>query len=477
MDKKKENKLRPLENMGKIPPQDTEMEQAVLGCILMDSEALIIVIDLLTVQSFFDPKNAIIFGEIYNLFLEQYPIDILTVTSRLKNNGKLEEAGGPGYISFLTNRIGSSLNIEFYARIVAEHAIRRNLINVSQQIFSTSYHTEFDVFDLLSKAEEEIIKISEEYTGKQSLSMLELTKTSILEIERARKNISEISGVPSGLHEIDSITAGWQKKDLIIIAGRPAMGKTALVLSLLRNAAIDSSIPIAVFSLEMSSVQLTKRLISAETEVSSEKMRRGNVSDADLQQIHDKIQRLAVAPIYIDDTPALTILQFKAKAKRMKKQHDVQMIVVDYLQLMTTGSDSNFREQEIAKISGALKQTAKELDLPIIALAQLSRSVETRGGDKRPILSDLRESGSIEQDADLICFLHRPEYYGITADESGESLLGVAEFIVAKHRNGGTGTARMKYIPQYTRFENSTPKPLFNNDLSPNEEFDDFNAF
>lgn len=440
-------------DMGKMQPQAVELEEAVLGALMLEKDALTNVIDILQPQSFYKDAHVRIFSAIQQLFTRSEPVDILTVTQELKKNGELDLIGGAYYITQLTNRVASAANAEFHARIIAQKFIQRELIRISTKTITDAYEDSSDVFDLLDTAEKNLFSIVEGNIKKNYDKMSTLIKKAIEQIEISKNKKDGLSGIPSGLTALDRLTSGWQKSDLVIIAARPAMGKTALVLSMARNAAVDFGKPVAVFSLEMSSLQLVTRLISSESELPSEKLKKGNLEDYEFQQLNDKIKKLAEAPLFIDDTPGLSVFELRAKARRLKEQHGIEMIVVDYLQLMTAGGEGRGnREQEIATISRSLKGLAKELEVPVIALSQLSRAVETRGGDKRPQLSDLRESGAIEQDADLVMFIHRPEYYNITEDETGMSTAGVAELIIAKHRNGPINSAKTRYIGQYTKF-------------------------
>ncbi len=439
---------------GKLPPQAVELEEAVLGALMLEKNALNAVIDILKPESFYKESHQKIFAAIVNLFQKTEPVDILTVTNELKKAGELDIVGGPYFITQLTNRIASAANVEYHARIVSQKHIQRELIRISADTIKDAYEDSTDVFDLLDKAESNLFAIAESNIRKNYDSMSTLIGQAIKQIEIARNQKDGISGVQSGFTELDRVTSGWQKSDLIILAARPGMGKTAFVLSLARNTAVDFQKPVAVFSLEMSSIQLVNRLIAGETELSAEKLKKGNLQDHEWQQLNTQITKLAEAPIFIDDTPALSIFELRAKCRRLKAQHDVQLIIIDYLQLMTAGGEGKGnREQEISNISRSLKSIAKELDVPIIALSQLSRAVETRGGDKRPQLSDLRESGAIEQDADMVMFIYRPEYYGITEDkDNGSSLTGVAELIIAKHRNGALKDVRLRFISQLAKF-------------------------
>ncbi|MEM7551784.1 MAG: replicative DNA helicase [Bacteroidota bacterium] len=445
-------------NLGKLPPQAVDLEEAVLGALMLEKDALTAVIDILKPESFYKEQHVEIYRAIVELFNKSEPVDLLTVTQELRESAKLEMVGGAYRITELTTKVNSAANIEFHARIISEQAIKRELIRISSEMQKNAFEDTTDVFDLLDSTEQALFSISESHIKKNYADMRSIMTEAIKEIEARKKHKDGLTGVPSGFTALDRVTSGWQKSDLIIIAARPGMGKTAFVVSAMRNASVDFEKPVAIFSLEMSSVQLVNRLISAEAELESEKIKKGNLAEYEWQQLITKTARLSDSPIFIDDTPALSILELRAKCRRLKQQHDIQMIIIDYLQLMSgegsrlgSGSAGN-REQEIASISRALKNIAKELEVPVIALSQLSRAVETRGGDKRPQLSDLRESGSIEQDADMVMFLYRPEYYGITEDEMGHPTNNLGEVIIAKHRNGSLDTVKLKFVGKYTRF-------------------------
>jgi replicative DNA helicase len=468
-----------LMDIGKMPPQAVELEEAVLGALMLEKDALTNVIDILKPQSFYKDSNSRIFHAIEQLFTRSEPVDILTVTQELKKTGELDLVGGAYYITQLTNRVASAANAEFHARIVAQKFIQRELIRISTKTINDAYEDGSDVFDLLDNAEKNLFSIVEGNIKKNYDKMSTLIRKATEQIEHTKNNKGNFSGVPSGLTALDRLTSGWQKSDLVIIAARPAMGKTALVLTMARNAAVDFGKAVAVFSLEMSSLQLVTRLMASESEISSEKLKKGNLEDYEFQQLNDKTSKLAEAPLFIDDTPGLSVFELRAKARRLKEQHKIELIIVDYLQLMTAGGEGKGnREQEIATISRSLKGLAKELEIPVIALSQLSRAVETRGGDKRPQLSDLRESGAIEQDADMVMFIHRPEYYNITEDAEGNSTIGVAELIIAKHRNGPVDNAKTRYIGQFTKFcdldilDQNVDFGSTSNRLSPSQDFD-----
>ncbi len=464
---------------GRLQPQAVDLEEAVLGAMMLEKEAVNTAIDILQPRSFYKESHQKIFEIIQDLFQKSEPIDILTITNALKQKGELEVVGGPYYITQLTNRVASAANIEFHARIISQKYIQRELIRISTEIITDAYDETTDVFTLLDKAESGLFGVTEGNIRKNYDSMSTLIRSAIKQIEQAKGQEGNVIGVASGFTALDRITNGWQPSDLVILAARPAMGKTAFALSLARNAAVDFQKPVAVFSLEMSSLQLVTRLISSESELSSGKLRSGNLRNDEIEQIHAKITDLAEAPIFIDDTPGISVFELRAKARRLKSQHDIQLLIVDYLQLMTAGSEGSKtgnREQEISTISRSLKSIAKELNIPVIALSQLSRAVESRGGDRRPQLSDLRESGSIEQDADMVMFINRPEYYGLTEDEEGNSTLGVANIIIAKHRNGAIGDVQLKFTPELAKFSDLDSRQFGTEDsfgeLPVSDEFD-----
>src|SRR5690242_11745153 len=439
------------ESLGKLPPQALDLEETVLGALMLEKSALNAVVEFLKPEHFYTEVHKEIYTAIIDLFKSSEPVDMRTVVNQLRKSGKIELVGGAYYIAELTSKVSSAANIEYHARVIMEMAIKRELIQVSSQIQHDAYEDTTDVFDLLDKTEQSIFQISDSNLRKNYDNMKSLMFRAIQELQEKKNHKDGLTGIPSGFSRLDRVTSGWQKSDLVIIAARPGMGKTAFIVSALRNAAVDFNHAVAIFSLEMASLQLVNRLISAEAELESDKIKRGNLAEFEWQQLVHKTNRLSSAPIFIDDTPALSILELRAKCRRLKAEHNIQMVVVDYLQLMKGEAGGN-REQEIASISRALKGVAKELNIPVIALSQLSRGVETRGGDKRPQLSDLRESGSIEQDADIVMFLYRPEYYKITVDEDGMPTQGMGEVIVAKHRNGSTGTAKLKFIGKFTKF-------------------------
>jgi replicative DNA helicase len=439
---------------GKLPPQNKDLEEVVLGALMLDKDALPSVLEILRPETFYVNAHQIIFQAIINLFDNSKPIDMLTVTEELRKMGKLETVGGPYTLVELTNRVGSSANIEYHSRIITQKFIQRELIRISNTTIKDAYEDTTDVFDLLDQAEAGLFKITQTNISKSYEPLGALSGLALKQIEELSKKEDGLTGVPTGFKDLDLLTSGWQPSDLIIIAARPAMGKTAFTLSLARNAAAEYKKPVALFSLEMGNLQLAMRLISAEAEIPGDRLRNGKLhSDAEWKRVHHAINKFNDVPIFIDDTPAINIFELRAKCRRLRKQHGIELIIIDYLQLMTGSGDSKGnREQEVSGISRALKGMAKELNVPVIALSQLSRSVESRGGTKRPMLSDLRESGAIEQDADIVTFLYRPDYYGITADENGVSTEGMTEVIVAKHRNGAVDTVKLRFTKEFARF-------------------------
>lgn len=442
---------------GKIPPQAIDLEEVILGAMMIDKKGVDEVIDILHPDVFYKEAHKNIYEAIILLFEKGDPIDLLTVSTELKKSKKLQASGGEYYLIQLTQKVSSSAHIEYHSRIVLQKYIQRCLIKISNEIIEESYDEGTDVFDLLDHAESKLYEVTQGNIKRSSETAQNL-------VMQAKKRIEEISnkeglsGVPSGFTDLDKLTSGWQPSDLVIIAARPGMGKTALTLTMARNIAVGQNIPVAFFSLEMSSVQLITRLISSETGLSSEKLRTGNLEPHEWEQLNVKVKSLEQAPLFIDDTPSLSIFDLRAKARRLSSQHGIKLIVVDYLQLMTGGGSQKGgnREQEISTISRNLKALAKELSIPVLALSQLSRAVETRGGSKRPLLSDLRESGAIEQDADIVSFIYRPEYYDIDTwdDDSQSPTQGQAEFIISKHRNGGLDNIRLKFIGHLGKFEN-----------------------
>ncbi len=444
---------------GRVTPQAVEFESAVLGALMIDDNAVSTILDFLAPKMFYLESHQHIFEAIEKLFSLSQPIDLLTVTNQLRKDKMLEVVGGASYLASLTNRVTSSANVEYHARVVMEKFVVRELIHNCNEIITDSYDESNDVLDLLDKAESKIFNIVENNFKRDSKLLHQVVQTALMDLDNIRQSSDGLQGVPSGIRSLDEKTGGWQKSDLIIVAGRPGMGKTSFVLSIARNAALDANLPVAMFSLEMSATQLVHRLFSMESGVPSDRISKGTLSEAEWIRLMDCVGKLQTSNLIIDDTPALSVFDLRAKCRRLKHKHDIQLIVVDYLQLMQGGNENSSkggnREQEISYISRSLKALAKELDVPVIALAQLSRAVETRGGNKRPMLSDLRESGSIEQDADMVLFLYRPEYYHLDTFEDESPSAGMADVMFEKNRHGSTGNVRVKFMSQFTKFTDS----------------------
>lgn len=448
---KKVNQI--IQELGKVPPQAVDLEEAVLGAVMLEKDAIIAVMDILKAEYFYKEVHQMIYRSILELTKNHQPIDLLTVTEELKKRNELEIVGGPYFLTQLTNKVSSAAHIEFHARIVTQKFIQRELIRISSEIQEKSFDNSMDVDDLINFAESQLFDIAMGNIKKETQKIDAIIELALKRIEEISTREEGFSGVPSGFTRLDRITSGWQPSDLVIIAARPSMGKTAFVLSMTRNIAVEHKRPVAIFSLEMSSIQLVNRMIVSETELAAEKIRNGNLKKYEWEQLEIKIQQLVEAPIYIDDTPAISVFELRAKARRLKIQFDIQLLIVDYLQLMSGPPEvAGNREQEVSTISRSLKAIAKELDIPIIALSQLNRSVELRSGDKRPQLSDLRESGAIEQDADLVIFIHRPERFGLLQDAEGNSTKGLAEIIIAKHRNGSIGDVQLRFKEDQAKF-------------------------
>lgn len=438
---------------GKVQPQATALEEAVLGALMLDKDALSTVLDIISPGSFYIDAHKHIYEAMIALFNASHPIDLLTVTEELKKLDKLSEVGGPGYLVKLTNKVASAANIEYHSRIIAQKYIQRELIRVSTKIIKDSYEDSTDVFSLLDDAEKGLFDITQKNMSRGVETMSSVTAKFRQQLEELKDKEDGLTGVPTGFIGLDRLTSGWQPSDLVILAARPGMGKTSFVLALAKNAAMDFNKGVALFSLEMSDVQLVQRFISLEAEISGHKMRKGNLEEYEWQQLYTAIEKMADIPIFIDDTPGINIFELRAKCRRLKAQYDIQMVIIDYLQLMSGGGDNKGnREQEVSAISRGLKALAKELNVPVIALSQLSRAVESRGGTKKPMLSDLRESGSIEQDADMVMFIYRGEYYQILEDEEGESLKGIGEIVVAKNRHGALENIKLRFISEFAKF-------------------------
>ena len=447
--------------MGKLPPQALELEQSVIGALMIEKDAFATVADLLRPESFYSDQHRHIFEAIRSLSTKDAPIDVLSVTEELRTMGNLELAGGVVYLSELTQRVASAAHLRYHAQIVAQKATARDLIGLACQIEEKGYDETQDVDELMQEAEAGVFEISQRSQKRDVTHIFPVITEAFDRMHKASQNEGNISGIPSGFTELDKITSGWQKSDLVIIAARPAMGKTAFVLSMAKNIAVDFNIPVAIFSLEMSNVQLVNRLIMNVCEIEGGKIRNGRLTKAEWDKLENNISILQNAPIYVDDTPGLSVFELRSKARKLVKDKKIQLIIIDYLQLMNAnGTNFGSREQEVSIISRTLKGLAKELDIPVIALSQLSRAVEKRDSSnsnvdgKKPLLSDLRESGAIEQDADMVCFIHRPEYYKLYDDGNGKDLRGLGQIIVAKHRNGATDEIWLRFIGKYTRFQN-----------------------
>ena len=441
---------------GQVQPQALPLEEAVLGALMLDREALAYVSDLLRPEVFYLEAHQLIYSAIIRLYEQSNPVDLLSVTEELRKSGDIDRVGGPYYIVQLSNRVASAANIEYHARIIVEKSIRRMLIEISTATIKRSYADDMDVFDSMDYIEQQLFGV---VSGTVSKVIVDsgTSMSNFLKILEARSKAADtndgITGIPSSIDSINRITAGWQKSDLIVIAARPGMGKTAFVIGEALKAA-ESGHPVAIFTLEVDTGAISQREMVLHTEIPADKFKKGRFSDPEWQTISEAAGHIAGLPIYIDDTPGLSLMELRAKCRRLKKNKDIQMVIIDYLQLMTNEAKSGNREQEIASIARGLKMLAKELKVPVIALSQLSRAVETRGGSKRPQLSDLRESGAVEQDSDIVAFLYRAEYYHILEDEHGESLRGVGEFIIAKHRNGGLDTAKMGWKDVCAKYYN-----------------------
>jgi len=444
---------------GKLTPQAVDFEEVVLGAVMIDSEAISTVLDILEPKMFYVEAHQHIFSAFKKLFALAQPIDLLTVTNQLRKDKLLDVVGGASYLAALTNRVTSSANIEFHARIIMEKFVVRELIHNCNDIITSAYDESNDVLKLMDDAESKIFNIVESNFKRDSKELHKVVKSALEELDEMRKNKDGLQGVPCGIRALDEKTGGFQKSDLVIVAGRPGMGKTSFVLSIARNAALDYNQPIALFSLEMSAGQLVQRLFAMESGIDAEHIIKGSLSDDEWTKLVASIGKLQSSNLIIDDTPALSVFDLRAKCRRLKHKHGIQMVIIDYLQLMQGGGDNNKsgnREQEISLISRSLKALAKELDIPVIALAQLSRAVESRGGTKRPMLSDLRESGSIEQDADMVLFIYRPEYYKIDKFEDDTDSFNMAEIMFEKNRHGSTGNVRVRFQKQYTKFSDVT---------------------
>ena len=456
--RRQRRQAQPIDNTyGHLQPQATEVEQAVLGALMIDHDAYSVVCEMLYPESFYEPRNQKVYAAIRDLAMAEKPIDIITVTDQLARSGNLEDVGGPLYVTELSSRVSSSANVDYHARIIAQKFLARQLISFASDVETKAFDETVDVDDLMQHAEGALFELSQKNMKKDYTQIGPVVTGAIEVIQKAAANKDGLTGVPTGYHKLDDLTSGWQASDLVIVAGRPAMGKTAFALSMAKNIAADYQVPLAFFSLEMSNQQLANRLLSNVCEIEGKKILNGQLQPDEWERLDKRVNSLLGAPIYIDDTPGLSVFELRTKARRLVREHGVKIIMIDYLQLMNAnGMRFSSRQEEVSTISRSLKSLAKELDIPIIALSQLNRGVEAREGleGKRPQLSDLRESGAIEQDADMVLFVHRPEYYHIYQDDNGRDLHGMAQIIIAKHRKGATGDVLLTFRGEYTRFEN-----------------------
>lgn len=442
---------------GHLQPQALDIEKVVLGALMIDKDAFAEVGETLRPETFYEPRHQKIYQAIQTLSLKEAPVDIMTVTHELEKEGCLDEVGGPAYIVELSSGVASSAHIAYHAKILAQKFLARQLISFASRIETAAFDPSVDVDELMQNAEGSLFEISQKNMRTEYTQIDPVLRQAVDILQNAAKNAGGLTGIPSGFTKLDNITSGWQKSDLVIIAGRPAMGKTSFALSIAKNVAVDYQEPVAFFSLEMNNVQLVNRLISNTCEIPGSKILSGQLNPDEWERLDKRLGRLLGAPVYVDDTPALSVFELRTKARRLVREKGVKLIMIDYLQLMNaSGMRFNSRQEEVSTISRSLKGLAKELDIPIIALSQLNRSVESRDTPegKRPQLSDLRESGAIEQDADMVLFVHRPEYYHLYKDEKGNDLHGKAQIIIAKHRKGATGDVLLDFKGEYTRFQN-----------------------
>jgi len=435
-------------NMERVPPQSMEAEVAVLGALLLDNEAIGKCVELLDESCFYRTAHRKIFQAAVDLYERNQPVDVVTLSDELSRRGELEEIGGSYYLTELTQHVPSAANVEYHAKIVLEKALRRKLITVASEISTDGFEGREDVFEILDRAEQRIFALSERRLRRGFRPIEPILHETFETIESFHQRKGAVTGVPTGFEKLDELTSGFQKSEFIVVAGRPSMGKTAFCLTVARNAAVDHGTPVGIFSLEMAAYQLAMRLLCSEARVDSHKVRTGRLPTNEWQKLSLSVGQLAKAPIYIDDSPAMSILEIRAKARRLKAEHNIGLLIIDYLQLVQGPRNAESRQHEISMISQSLKALAKELDIPVVALSQLSRAVEARGGERRPILSDLRESGAIEQDSDMVLFIYRPEVYGPSEFE------GETEVIIGKQRNGPTGTVKLLFKKEYVLFVN-----------------------
>lgn len=453
-------------SLAHVMPQAPDMEKAVLGALMIDKDAYLEVCDLLRPESFYEPRNQMVYEVIQQLSMEESPVDVLTVVDKLEKTGRLLEIGGPGYIAELSSMVVTSANIEYHARVVAEKYLSRQMAHYVSVIGKKTFDETYDIKDVIQEADSQLLEISQKSVKKDYSVLGPIVNQAVKIVEAAYANKGGLTGISTGFYKLDDMTCGWQKSDLVIIAGRPAMGKTAFALSLAKNIAVDQKIPMAFFSLEMTSVQLANRLMANNCQIEGHKLMSGQLKRDDWERLDKHLNSLLEAPLYVDDTEGISVMELRTKIRRLIKEHHIELVMVDYLQLMTaSGMRYNNRQEEISLISRALKGMAKEFNIPVIALSQLNRGVDTREGPegKRPRLSDLRESGAIEQDADMVIFLHRPEYYGLYQSEDGSiDYRGKAEVIISKHRKGAVGIVMMDFKGEYTRFENEEDNRIGN---------------
>ena len=457
MSEKKKNSTPIDPSYAHLQPQAVDLERIVLGALMIDKDAFSVVSETLRPETFYEQRHAKIFTAIQSLNMEDKPVDIMTVIEQLRHNGTLEEVGGPPYILELSSHVASSAHIEYHSRILAQKHLARQLISFASVIETKAFDETVDVDELMQEAEGSLFELSQRNMRQDYTQIDPVLQQAVEILQKAAATAGGMTGIPTGYTDLDAKTSGWQNSDLLILAGRPAMGKTAFALSLAKNIAIDQHIPVGFFSLEMSNVQLVNRLLSNVCEISGTKIMNGQLDNEEWKRLDRNLRTMQGAPLYIDDTPGMSIFELRTKARRLVREKGVRMIMIDYLQLMNaTGAKFGSRQEEVSTISRSLKGLAKELDIPVLALSQLNRTVETRDPKegKQPQLSDLRESGAIEQDADMVMFVHRPEYYKMYEDEKGNNLRGMAKIILAKHRKGATGEVLLNFQGEFTRFQN-----------------------
>ena len=451
------SKKAPIDNTyAHLQPQAVDVERVVLGSLMIDTDAFSMVSEVLKPETFYEPRHQKIYQAIQTMNMEERPVDIMTLTDELSKMGELDKVGGAEYLMEIAAGVASAAHVEAHARILAQKYMARQLIHYAGDIETQAFDSTVDVDELMQHAEGELFQLSQNNMKQDYTQIDPVIKDAVEILQRAAQNKGGLTGIPTGYRGMDDMTSGWQPSDLVIIAGRPAMGKTSFALSIAKNVAVDYRIPIGFFSLEMNNVQLVNRLISNVCEISGKKILNGQLDQPEWERLDKRLRDLTGAPIYIDDTPGLSVFELRTKARRLVREKGVKLLMIDYLQLMNAnGMKFGSRQEEVSTISRSLKGLAKELNIPVLALSQLSRNVENREGleGKRPQLSDLRESGAIEQDADMVLFVHRPEYYHIYQDEKGNDLHGMAQIIIAKHRKGATGDVLLNFRGEFTRFQ------------------------